>query len=164
MAATAPATEAKTTVFIGSSDEDKACAKLFWQSVNLHPTIESRLVSGDMRQRLPIAPRSGQCKSFELEAHLQKAHKETIYEESKRITNQALGREANLALLEKRKKERHDKEMLSNQKRRERHQAKLKGNYMNDEEFNEDSDDDAVTAMKELDKFEQRLLKEKPNL
>ena len=40
------------TVFSGSSKEDQACAKLFWQSLTLHPPIESRLVSGDVHQRL----------------------------------------------------------------------------------------------------------------
>lgn len=43
------------TEFSGSSKEDQACAKLFWQSLTLHPPIESRLVSGDVHQRLPKA-------------------------------------------------------------------------------------------------------------
>ncbi|XP_018610679.1 cilia- and flagella-associated protein HOATZ isoform X2 [Scleropages formosus] len=43
------------TVFAGSSPEDVAYAKVFWNSFNLHPPLESRLVSADMRQRLQVA-------------------------------------------------------------------------------------------------------------
>ncbi len=48
------------TVFIGSSEEDKAYAKTFWQSIQLLPPMESRLVSSDVKQRLRRAPESGQ--------------------------------------------------------------------------------------------------------
>ena len=42
--------------FSGSSDEDVAFAKTFWQSVQLFPPLESRLVSSDIHQRLRKAP------------------------------------------------------------------------------------------------------------
>ena len=51
------------TVFTGSSKEDMAYAKTFWQSVQLLPPMESRLVSSDIKQRLKRAPPGGQCKS-----------------------------------------------------------------------------------------------------
>ncbi|XP_071958345.1 cilia- and flagella-associated protein HOATZ-like [Antedon mediterranea] len=155
--------ELKTTIFTGSSEEDKACAKLFWQSVTLHPTIESRLVSGDIRQRLPVAPQPGQEgevnlsgkpqeNDLKLEAHLNKAHQETIYEESKKLTNQALMRDANLALLQKRKKERISKETLSKQKRY--YHQDVMGAVINDDEFIDEDEDVAETSMKALDAFE----------
>lgn len=53
-----PSTE-KTT-FSDSSEEDIAYAKTFWQSVQLLPPMESRLVSSDIKQRLKIAPPGGQ--------------------------------------------------------------------------------------------------------
>ena len=43
-------------VFDDTSDENKAYAKTFWQSVQLLPPMESRLVSSHMDQRLKVAP------------------------------------------------------------------------------------------------------------
>ncbi|XP_071750380.1 cilia- and flagella-associated protein HOATZ [Centroberyx gerrardi] len=42
-------------VFDGSSPEDVSHAKQLWSSLSLHPPLESRLVSADIRQRLPVA-------------------------------------------------------------------------------------------------------------
>lgn len=44
------------TEFSGSSTEDISYAKTFWQSVQLQPPMESRLVSSDIKQRLRVAP------------------------------------------------------------------------------------------------------------
>ena len=57
----APSTE-KTT-FCDSSEEDIAYAKTFWQSVQLLPPMESRLVSSDIKQRLKVAPPGSQRES-----------------------------------------------------------------------------------------------------
>ncbi|XP_075694903.1 cilia- and flagella-associated protein HOATZ isoform X1 [Rhinoderma darwinii] len=43
------------TVFAGSSEHDVMCSKIFWNSVTLQPPLESRLVSGDVEQRLRAA-------------------------------------------------------------------------------------------------------------
>ncbi|XP_069473403.1 cilia- and flagella-associated protein HOATZ isoform X3 [Ambystoma mexicanum] len=43
-------------VFAGSSEADMCHARIFWNSVTLHPPLESRLVSGDITQRLRVAP------------------------------------------------------------------------------------------------------------
>lgn len=43
------------TYFTGSSREDMEYAKTFWKSIQLNPAIESRLVSSDIRQRIPPA-------------------------------------------------------------------------------------------------------------
>lgn len=50
-----PISESKTT-FTGTSDEDSAHLKIFWKSIHLNPTIESRLVSSDVRQRINSLP------------------------------------------------------------------------------------------------------------
>ena len=50
--------------FSGSSEDDMAYAKTFWQSVQLLPPMESRLVSCDIKQRLKRAPAGTQCKKF----------------------------------------------------------------------------------------------------
>lgn len=42
--------------FSGSSNEDISYAKTFWQSIQLQPPMESRLVSSDIKQRLKKAP------------------------------------------------------------------------------------------------------------
>ncbi|XP_040181329.1 cilia- and flagella-associated protein HOATZ isoform X4 [Rana temporaria] len=39
-------------VFAGSSERDVMCSKIFWSSLTLQPPLESRLVSGNMEQRL----------------------------------------------------------------------------------------------------------------
>ena len=52
------------TAFVGSSENDRAYAKTFWQSVQLLPPMESRLVSSDIKQRLKVAPPGSQRKSL----------------------------------------------------------------------------------------------------
>ena len=42
--------------FSGSSDDDLRHAKMFWQSMQLNPPMESALVSKDITQRLKVAP------------------------------------------------------------------------------------------------------------
>ncbi|XP_075046119.1 cilia- and flagella-associated protein HOATZ isoform X2 [Mixophyes fleayi] len=43
------------TVFTGSCERDVMFSKIFWNSVTLQPPLESRLVSGNMQQRLRAA-------------------------------------------------------------------------------------------------------------
>ncbi|XP_067946679.1 cilia- and flagella-associated protein HOATZ-like [Watersipora subatra] len=50
-----PISDAKT-VFTGTSEENTAYLKTFWKSIHLNPTIESRLVSSDVRQRIAPCP------------------------------------------------------------------------------------------------------------
>ena len=52
------------TEFSGSSEEDVSYATNFWQSIQLHPPMESRLVSSDIKQRLKIAPPSSQLQGI----------------------------------------------------------------------------------------------------
>jgi len=51
--------EGALTVFEGSSPADVSHARQLWGSVSLLPPLESRLVSSDIRQRLPVARSSG---------------------------------------------------------------------------------------------------------
>ena len=48
--------------FTGSSEEDIAYARTFWQSLHLLPPMESRLVSSDIKQRLRVMPIGYRCK------------------------------------------------------------------------------------------------------
>ncbi|XP_075999297.1 cilia- and flagella-associated protein HOATZ [Genypterus blacodes] len=48
-------TETDFLVFDGSSVEDVSHAKQLWNSLSLQPPLESRLVSADIRQRLPVS-------------------------------------------------------------------------------------------------------------
>ncbi|XP_068435315.1 cilia- and flagella-associated protein HOATZ [Clinocottus analis] len=47
--------DALFTVFEGSSPENASHARLLWSSLSLLPPLESRLVSADIRQRLPVS-------------------------------------------------------------------------------------------------------------
>jgi hypothetical protein len=62
MALVVDLTKGETTTFYGSSAEDVNYATNFWQSIQLHPPMESRLVSSDIKQRLKVAPPSSQSK------------------------------------------------------------------------------------------------------
>ena len=53
----------EVTIFTGSSDDEVMHAKSFWRSLDLQPLLESRLVSSDIRQRLPVAKSSAVVKS-----------------------------------------------------------------------------------------------------
>lgn len=46
--------EDSLTVFDGSSPEDASHARQLWSSLSLLPPLESRLVSADIHQRLPV--------------------------------------------------------------------------------------------------------------
>nr|XP_015193050.1 PREDICTED: UPF0722 protein C11orf88 homolog isoform X1 [Lepisosteus oculatus] len=110
------------TVFAGSSVEDVSYAKLFWSSASLNPPLESRLVSGDTRQRLrtaggPQAQASAvhglqttdtRCEEFLHEAYLQQKA-----EEKQRYLEKAKKREELLALLQKQRADRIRKEKIS---------------------------------------------------
>lgn len=66
MAVVVDLTKQNATSFEGSSEEDINYATNFWQSIQLHPPMESRLVSSDIKQRLKVAPPSSQGKRIEL--------------------------------------------------------------------------------------------------
>ncbi|XP_018610678.1 cilia- and flagella-associated protein HOATZ isoform X1 [Scleropages formosus] len=105
------------TVFAGSSPEDVAYAKVFWNSFNLHPPLESRLVSADMRQRLQVAGSTRDSRgcptSDRRDEKLQEVYIKQRLEEKQRYLEMAKKRDDTLALLKKQREERIKKEMIS---------------------------------------------------
>ncbi|CAH1244845.1 C11orf88 [Branchiostoma lanceolatum] len=103
------------TVFYGSSKEDVEYAKVFWKSITLQPPMESRLVSGDTRQRLKVASASFQPKNFahepvpdspRLTQFLQEAHRQEHAEETEKRRQLSMKKEQQQLLLLKQREER----------------------------------------------------------
>ncbi|XP_048418406.1 cilia- and flagella-associated protein HOATZ isoform X2 [Stegostoma tigrinum] len=114
------------TVFTGSSAEDVAYAKVFWSSLSLQPPLESRLVSGDIKQRLKVARAPGisrcavQCchcqpteEDIKSKQLLIEAHMQLEAEEKARLLEKAKKREEILELINKQREERIRKELLA---------------------------------------------------
>ncbi|XP_071806228.1 cilia- and flagella-associated protein HOATZ-like [Asterias amurensis] len=164
MAATMTATDpisnqGERTVFSGCSEDDQACAKLFWQSLTLQPPIESRLVSGDVKQRLKVAPPGRQTvnlayekmeKSQKLNDFLQKAQAEVIYAQSMKLTKQAIARQETLHLHKKRTMERREKEAIS-------HRPVPPSLLDEEDDFDQAAEMEASQAMADLDAFTKKI-------
>ncbi|XP_066566562.1 cilia- and flagella-associated protein HOATZ isoform X2 [Amia ocellicauda] len=112
------------TVFAGSAEEDVSYAKTFWSASALHPPLESRLVSADVRQRLRVAgngsPHDGvniahRPPSIDLksEVFLHEAYLKQRAESKRRYLEKAKKRDEIIALLLKQREDRIKKEMLS---------------------------------------------------
>ncbi|CAK8677934.1 cilia- and flagella-associated protein HOATZ-like [Clavelina lepadiformis] len=109
------------TIFQGSSPEDIEHAKSFWKSLTLHPPLESRLVSADIRQRLKVAPSPSKVQrrskndipTLENELFLNKAREQERFEERERYRYLASKREAVINLLHKQRGQRIEKEKIS---------------------------------------------------
>ncbi|XP_072549874.1 cilia- and flagella-associated protein HOATZ isoform X2 [Salminus brasiliensis] len=108
------------TVFEGSSQEDVAHAKVFWNSLSLQPPVESSLVSVDIRQRLKVAkslqPTNNGPKppaDSKNEEVLQKAYQRQMQDEKKRYMELARKRDEIMVLLKKQREDRIRKEMIS---------------------------------------------------
>nr|CAB3226510.1 UPF0722 protein C11orf88 homolog [Phallusia mammillata]CAB3226511.1 UPF0722 protein C11orf88 homolog [Phallusia mammillata] len=111
------------TIFHGSNSDDIEHAKSFWRSLTLHPPLESRLVSADIRQRLRIAPAPDKAtgnkkttkdaEAFESALFLHKAHEKLIQDERVRYRTLSQQRESVLDLLHKQREQRIQKEMIS---------------------------------------------------
>ncbi|CAH2320276.1 Hypothetical predicted protein [Pelobates cultripes] len=110
------------SVFEGSSEQDVMSCKIFWNSVSLQPPLESRLVTGDMDQRLRAAasPRLQKNYAHELpiediqtEQLLYKAQKEEYLEQKAIYLERAQRREEIIALLKKQREDRIKKEAIS---------------------------------------------------
>ncbi|XP_060702968.1 cilia- and flagella-associated protein HOATZ [Hemiscyllium ocellatum] len=114
------------TVFTGSAAEDVAYAKVFWSSLSLQPPLESRLVSGDIKQRLKVAqaPGHGRCtvqcchcqptqEDIKSKQLLIEAHMQLKAAEKARLLEKAKKREEILELINKQREERIRKELLA---------------------------------------------------
>ncbi|XP_070780090.1 cilia- and flagella-associated protein HOATZ [Enoplosus armatus] len=107
------------TVFDGSSPEDVSHARQLWSSLSLLPPQESRLVSADIRQRLPVsrpqrsstAPAPGpKLPALEPPSVPAPRHRQ---EERRRYVTMADQRREILALLGRQREQRIQKELLS---------------------------------------------------
>ncbi|XP_061103213.1 cilia- and flagella-associated protein HOATZ [Conger conger] len=110
------------TVFAGSPQEDVSYAKVFWSSVTLQPPLESRLVSGDISQRLKVAGNPQHYVSTghgppildtKCEENLQAAYLKQRADEKKIYLQMAKHRDEVIALLRRQREERIKKEMIS---------------------------------------------------
>ncbi|XP_047427577.1 cilia- and flagella-associated protein HOATZ [Mugil cephalus] len=107
------------TVFDGSSPEDVSHARRLWSSLSLLPPLESRLVSADIHQRLPVSrpQRSSTAavpgsKPFAPEPPSVPSLRQR-QEERQRYVTMADQRKEILALLRRQREQRIQKELLS---------------------------------------------------
>ncbi|KAM8927041.1 cilia- and flagella-associated protein HOATZ [Pelodytes ibericus] len=110
------------TVFEGSSEQDVISAKIFWNSVTLQPPLESRLVSGDMEQRLKAAGSPKLQKNYahqlpiedlRTEYFILQAQNEECIKQRAMYIEKAQKREEIIALLKKQREDRIKKEAIS---------------------------------------------------
>ncbi|XP_039681094.1 cilia- and flagella-associated protein HOATZ [Perca fluviatilis] len=107
------------TVFDGSSPEDVSHARQLWSSLSLLPPLESRLVSADIRQRLPVS-RTQRSSSVIISKHPAVPQPPSSVpalrqrrEERQRYVAMADQRREILALLRRQREQRIQKEMIS---------------------------------------------------
>ncbi|XP_075046118.1 cilia- and flagella-associated protein HOATZ isoform X1 [Mixophyes fleayi] len=109
------------TVFTGSCERDVMFSKIFWNSVTLQPPLESRLVSGNMQQRLRAAGDPTLRKTY-TQQHLDDLKTECFLLEAQRAQDieqraiylqKAKRREEIIALLRKQREDRVKKELVS---------------------------------------------------
>lgn len=102
------------TVFDGSSPEDVSHARQLWSSLSLLPPLESRLVSADVRQRLPVSrpQRSGATAAAAAEPPGVPALRQR-QEERQRYVAMGDQRREILALLKRQREQRIQKELVS---------------------------------------------------
>ncbi|KAG7219368.1 hypothetical protein INR49_019074 [Caranx melampygus] len=111
------------TVFDGSSPEDVSHARQLWSSLSLMPPLESRLVSADIRQRLPVSrPQRSSTAAAAAAAEPPKPRApeppsvpalRQRQEERQRYAAMADQRKEILALLRRQREQRIQKELLS---------------------------------------------------
>ncbi|XP_052779588.1 cilia- and flagella-associated protein HOATZ-like [Mya arenaria] len=154
------------TTFYGSSQEDISYATNFWQSVQLHPPMESRLVSSDIKQRLKVAPASSQARNVMsskqqlqetpvLQDFLSRARTMEHLEEYTRMQKFAEAKAEDKSLLVKHREVRRKKEELSRNKGvKPVHTVEER---MPRDDYEVDEEDDAG-ALQQLDEFENQLL------
>ncbi|KAK2147190.1 hypothetical protein LSH36_564g00006 [Paralvinella palmiformis] len=150
------------TVFCDSRDDDIAYAKTFWQSMQLMPPMESRLVSSNIRQRLKVAPPGHQGintlytqqeESPELISFLARAHAQQKADEAKRLQKFVKLREEDLKLLQKHRMLRQEKEKIANHRGVEQEMSMPTNNSRDrDENYKEIQE-----SMKEIEEFDQML-------
>ncbi|KAM5132365.1 cilia- and flagella-associated protein HOATZ [Mantella aurantiaca] len=107
-------------VFAGSSERDVLCSKIFWSSLTLQPPLESRLVSGDMEQRLRPAGETRlrknytqqQLEDLKTEYFLLDAQRGQDIEQRSLYLQKAKRREEIMTLLKRQREDRIKKELV----------------------------------------------------
>ncbi|XP_075240548.1 cilia- and flagella-associated protein HOATZ-like isoform X2 [Convolutriloba macropyga] len=112
-------------LFSGTDPDTIELAKSFWKSVTLQPPLESSLISTHIQQRLPKAPKLNPAsnkpnlahkaakKDAALDKFFMRANQKMLVDRAEHIKRLAYHRMQMLQLLEKRKKERIKKELVS---------------------------------------------------
>ncbi|XP_061837415.1 cilia- and flagella-associated protein HOATZ [Nerophis lumbriciformis] len=102
------------TVFSGSSPEDVSHARKLWSSLCMVPPLESRLVSADIPQRLPVSRpgRNVHSEPYIPEPPNPDAVQRRL-EERQKYMSMAAQRKETLALLRRQREQRIQKELLS---------------------------------------------------
>uniref|UniRef100_A0A3Q0SNH7 Cilia- and flagella-associated protein HOATZ n=1 Tax=Amphilophus citrinellus TaxID=61819 RepID=A0A3Q0SNH7_AMPCI len=103
-------------VFEGSSPEDVSHARQLWSSLSLLPPLESRLVSADIRQRLPVSrPQRNNTAAAAGPAPELNSAPDLRQRQEERQRYAAMGdqRKEILALLRRQREQRIQKELLS---------------------------------------------------
>ncbi|XP_032084831.1 UPF0722 protein C11orf88 homolog [Thamnophis elegans] len=145
--APAPSPAASPMAFAGSSEQDVALAKSFWNSVTLQPPLESRLgarsgslcdgASGPRRSSTGKTSHSSFSSSVS-DKREEDRHPETEKDEWKEhYLEKAKMREDIIALLKKQREERISKESLSSP-----HKPKAKSSQSSKKEKEEQSEDE----------------------
>ncbi|XP_061555575.1 cilia- and flagella-associated protein HOATZ [Phycodurus eques] len=99
------------TVFSGSSPEDVAHARQLWSSLCMPTPLESRLVSADIPQRLPVSRPERSVHSRPPPPRGEQP--EQREDERQRYLSVAAQRKETLALLRRQREQRIQKELLS---------------------------------------------------
>ncbi|TKS91303.1 UPF0722 protein C11orf88 -like protein [Collichthys lucidus] len=104
------------TVFDGSSPEDVSHARQLWSSLSLLPPQESRLVSADIRQRLPVSRPQQRSSTAAALGPIKPPSVPALWqrqEERQRYATMADQRREILALLRRQREQRIQKELVS---------------------------------------------------
>jgi len=153
------------TEFSGSSEDDMQYAKTFWQSVQLLPPMESRLVSSDIKQRLKVAPPASQPinvahsdmeEPLKLQEFLAKAKFQEKAEKWNRLEKLSALRRDDQQLLQKHRTTRIQKERISSQYHPSRRNTCEQFIIPQDDSDN-DYEDEPAASIRELDQFEAKM-------
>ncbi|XP_061605489.1 cilia- and flagella-associated protein HOATZ [Phyllopteryx taeniolatus] len=101
------------TVFSGSSPEDVSHARQLWSSLCMPTPLESRLVSADIPQRLPVSRPERSVHSRQPPPLPRGEPPEQREDERQRYLSVAAQRKETLALLRRQREQRIQKELLS---------------------------------------------------
>jgi hypothetical protein len=146
-------TSTERLVFVGTTEEDKAYAKTFWQSIYLLPHIESGLVSMGITQRLRSAPLPGVEKNCHPEGDTELAdYFKKVLEAQKVVQQQRINRLANL-------REEDRLQLARARLRREQMEQRLYAHKFRKVLPPIQKSATAAESMEDIDEFERKILR-----